>query len=100
MCSIAIWQAYSLVKGVNIPNYTAEVLWGLTLIFVVVPGIYVVYAGLHMWLMRSMKKSALYTIIAWFVVLSAINLYLGETKPFAGFLGVLITYSVSRKIVV
>ena len=95
-----IWQAYSLVKGVNIPSYTPQVLWGLTLMFVLAPGLYLVYAGLHLWLMRSQKKAALYSIIAWFVVLSAINLYLGETKPFAGFLGVLVTYSASRKIVV
>ena len=94
-----LWQAYSLVKGVYIPNYTAEVLWGLTLMFVVAPGIHLVYAGLHVWLMRSMKKSALYTIIAWCLVFAAINLYLGEKNSLGGLLGALITYNASRKIV-
>ncbi|MBQ7215601.1 MAG: hypothetical protein IJS39_06420 [Synergistaceae bacterium] len=93
------YQACSLAKGLSIPSYTPQVLWGLTLMFVLAPGLPLAYSALHVWLMRSKKKAALYTIIAWFVLVSLIDLYMGGTKPFAGLVGLMITYSVSRKVV-
>ena len=93
------WQSYIALQGINIPSYTPQVLWGLTLMFVIAPGLYVVYAGLHVWLMRSKKKAALYAIIAWFVLFTAIAFYLGEKNPLAGLVGTIITYNASRKVV-